>query len=93
MYVASGFMIQIGKFAKMCEICLGIDVRKCAHVIYYLVYGRIATNSYIDSLVVQVNARIDKKEKLKSILSSKCLNKKESLPKAQKEKPDDSKEN
>lgn len=72
---------------------MGMEGRKCAHIIYYLVYGRIATSSYINSLFVQNCTQTGKKDKLKSIISLKYLTKKESRPRSPREKEDNFKEN
>jgi hypothetical protein len=51
LYVDSGLNIDISKYARQCNLCIKMEVRKCAHIIYYLIYGRLATNSYICFLI------------------------------------------
>jgi hypothetical protein len=77
LYVASRFNIQIGKYSKICEIYTGINIRKCAHIIYYLIYGRLATNSYIETIILQLAPQADKKEKHKTIFSQNHLPRRE----------------
>lgn len=60
-YVSTGFNIQIAKYAIFCSLATLIDVKKCAHMIYYLVYGRLATSSYINH-IVQLTSKADKKK-------------------------------
>lgn len=76
-YVSSGFNIQIAKYAVFCSLATLIEARKCAHMIYYLVYGRLATSSYINHIVQLTSKAEKKKERLRTVLSTKYINKKD----------------
>ena len=60
-YVSAGFNIQIAKYAKFFSLTTRIEVKKCAHMIYYLVYGRLATSSYINH-IIQSNSKAESKK-------------------------------
>ena len=38
------------QFAIVCSKVLTMKVEECAHIIFYLIYGRLATSSYIDAI-------------------------------------------
>ena len=76
LYVAKDFKIDIGRFALLCSKCVEIKLRKCIHMIYYLIYGRLATNSYVNNIASQLNfVNNRKKDKLKTIISTKFVSK------------------
>jgi hypothetical protein len=62
----------------MCSHCVKIPLRKCLHTIYFLVYGRLATNSYINAIITQLHSGItSRKDKIKALHSTKSIFKKE----------------
>lgn len=62
------FNLDIGKLAQMCSLCLNLSFEKCAYMIYYLVYGRLATKAYLRSLMNEFKSE---QSKIKAIHSSK----------------------
>lgn len=44
-------------------------------MIYYLIYGRLATNSYVNSIITQLNSTPLRRDKLKTAISTKFVSK------------------
>lgn len=62
----------------MCSYCIKINLRKCLHTIYFLVYGRLATNSYINAIIAQLHSGVtSKNDRIKALNSTKSIFKKE----------------
>lgn len=50
-YIHKKMSIDLPKFSHICARVLGLGARECAHIIYYLVYGRLATDCYVDAIM------------------------------------------
>lgn len=60
---------QLYEYGYLCSKILSISLDKAMHVIYFLVYARLASKPYIASLILEAekkNRHINKKTTMKS---------------------------
>ena len=63
-YIKNKLKIDIPLFASVCGKILNMKFKECIHIIFYLIYGRLATTSYVEA-ISRSQYFIEKKEKLK----------------------------
>ena len=50
-YVKKSMKIEVYEYSMLSSRILDFDVGYCMHLIYYLVYGRLASAPYIESMI------------------------------------------
>jgi hypothetical protein len=51
LYIDNKMRIRLYDYGFTCSQVLGIDIEECVHIIYYLLYGRFASVSYVNMVV------------------------------------------
>lgn len=56
-YIQNKMNFQIYEYGYLCACILSVPLQKTTHLIYYLLYGRLASKPYIDNLLSQKHQR------------------------------------